>query len=137
MFLSQEVFRAALEREQKRHVRFTTEYALVCIDITALVHHGNEHQNATMSIRKKIIHKAIDALTRAGRDIDIKGWYTRDTVLGIIFTEISPDSQSTLVSKIRNALHEVFTQRECTCITTTVYGPEDLAAFPVEATNGM
>ena len=98
-FLSQELFLRMLLVERKRSERSGRAFALMLLQSAKLLRNGN---HSTLS-------KVIYALANSTRDTDTKGWYEEHTTLGIIFTELGPNTDGksvadALLSKVTKAL---------------------------------
>ncbi len=117
MFLAQDIFHAALVREQKRLCRFEADFALVRIDIRPLYHEKNSSHLVAKLRRTHIQKKAIGAVVKATRDIDIKGWYKKSEIIGVLFTEIVSCHEKVLVSKVKNSLSDSFGENKATAVT--------------------
>jgi lipopolysaccharide/colanic/teichoic acid biosynthesis glycosyltransferase len=95
------LFMKMLCLERNRAERSGRQLVLMLVKSQSLLKHG-EHTDAT-----KKIHQA---LWRATRETDIKGWYREGSVLGVIFTEI-PLTETAVVQilsrKVNQALSAV------------------------------
>lgn len=52
------------------------------------------------------------ALGSSTREIDVKGWYRQDKLIGIICTDVGKGGSTPVVTKIKNKLNMYFDQRE-------------------------
>jgi lipopolysaccharide/colanic/teichoic acid biosynthesis glycosyltransferase len=91
-------FNEMLSIERKRTERSRKPFLLVLIDISKLGR-GDGRTDATIRIS--------EALSSSTREIDIKGWYTYDSVIGIIFTEIDGLEKDVMRDKIAGNLAHV------------------------------
>jgi len=98
-FLSEEEFLHRLELEQRRTERSRRPFVLVLLESRSLFKPGDERA-ASHEIRR--------ALARSIRETDIRGWYTRESAIGLIFTEVQatedPEIGSVLARKVRQLL---------------------------------
>jgi lipopolysaccharide/colanic/teichoic acid biosynthesis glycosyltransferase len=117
-----ESFARLLGLERKRTHRSQRPFLLMLLDLRRLLQ-GRQHQ------RSKLVKNVIKSLQLCSRQTDITGWYTRDTVIGIIYTEIS--DAATAVDKILERVHAALQgpltlqQINAILISTYVYPPED------------
>lgn len=79
---SEVLFNSILNLEQKRSERSGLPFMLMLLDIQGLVSNDNGNCNA---LKDKMLY----ALRRSTRDIDQRGWYVQDYVMGVIFSELS------------------------------------------------
>jgi len=49
-----------------------------------------------------VLQKVVLALSRSTRDTDLKGWYERDSIIGVILTEIDPANIGTALNAVHN-----------------------------------
>src|SRR3990172_10934997 len=56
--------------------------------------------------KSKIIRDVMSALLSSTRETDIKGWYRHDSIIGVIFTEISNLDMDSIEQKILSKLYE-------------------------------
>ncbi len=93
---SQELFRDLLVLERKRAERSKHQLFFVALDI----------KDALTSTRTdiEVVGAVIKAITKATREIDIKGWYENPVCIGIIYTEVSIDACEQILNKIRHEL---------------------------------
>ena len=56
--------------------------------------------------KSKIIRDVISALLSSTRETDIKGWYRHNSIIGVIFTEISNLDMDSIEQKILGKLYE-------------------------------
>jgi lipopolysaccharide/colanic/teichoic acid biosynthesis glycosyltransferase len=98
-FLDQELFTMMLRLERKRTERSQRRFVLMLLESGNLLKAG-ENQHA--------LDKVVAALAHSTRETDFKGWYKRDFVIGIIFTEVGAAEGNSianaLLKKVTNAL---------------------------------
>lgn len=99
---SEEFFLHTLVLERKRTERSGRPFMLVFLDVGEILS-GDGDKPAEV-----IVEMLARGLSASTRDIDIKGWYRRDSVLGIICTEVTKALREPVVAKIRKRLLAVF-----------------------------
>ena len=62
--------------------------------------------------KSKIIRDVTSALLSSTRETDIKGWYRHDSIIGVIFTEISNLDMDSIEQKILSKLYETVESSE-------------------------
>jgi lipopolysaccharide/colanic/teichoic acid biosynthesis glycosyltransferase len=100
--LSEEAFRRMISIERKRSERSQRPFVLLLID-TGRSQSGDK--------QARVLLDMLSALQGATREIDITGWYTTNSVAGVMFTEIVLDNDnkevlSTILSRIGALLRE-------------------------------
>ena len=87
--LDEESFERVISLETKRSERSQRIFLLMLLDISRVLN-GDKDQQA--------VGKILSALSLAIRETDVAGWHKNGAVVGILFTEISGDSRSSIVS---------------------------------------
>ena len=100
--LSEEAFRRMISIERKRSERSQRPFVLLLID-TGRSQSGDK--------QARVLLDMLSALQGATRETDITGWYTTNSVAGVMFTEIVLDNDnkevlSTILSRIGAFLRE-------------------------------
>jgi lipopolysaccharide/colanic/teichoic acid biosynthesis glycosyltransferase len=100
--LSEEAFRRMISIERKRSERSQRPFVLLLID-TGRSQSGDK--------QARVLLDMLSALQGATRETDITGWYTTNSVAGVMFTEIVLDNNnnavlSTILSRIGSLLRE-------------------------------
>ena len=100
--LSEEAFRRMISIERKRSERSQRPFVLLLID-TVRSQSGDK--------QARVLLDMLSALQGATRETDITGWYTTNSVVGAMFTEIVLDNDnnavlSTILSRIGALLRE-------------------------------
>jgi lipopolysaccharide/colanic/teichoic acid biosynthesis glycosyltransferase len=93
--LSEEIFHRMISLERKRSERSQRPFVLLLID-TGQNHAASEKQG-------RVLLDMLFALQGATRETDVTGWYTTNSVVGVMFTEIVLDNNavlSTILSRI-------------------------------------
>jgi len=108
--LNQEAFRRMISLERKRTERSRKPFLLMLLDMG---------DNLPSEKNGKTLGTIISALSVTTRETDVTGWYTNDCVVGVMFTEISVEDRSAILSTIitrvsdtlrRNLTFEQFNQ---------------------------
>lgn len=99
--LTEETFHSMLALERRRAERSRKPFILMLLDAEALFTSQNSD---------RLLQQLTKAILASTRETDLVGWYKQDTILGVIFTEVSlagkdPVTQ-VLLAKVLNALHE-------------------------------
>lgn len=100
----EDYFRDMLRLERKRTERSARPFLLMSIDISGI---GDE-------CRKKIVKKIADQLSCTTRETDVKGWYSNESVIGILFTEPGERNETTnntILRRIKTSLSAVLEQQ--------------------------
>jgi exopolysaccharide biosynthesis polyprenyl glycosylphosphotransferase len=114
---SEEYFQERLSLERKRTERSEKPFVLMLLNIEKII-----RNDAKREILKKITH----TLFSVTREIDIKGWFEHDSIIGIIFIEINGTDKNGLKEKIVNHLRTVLDDEQVAKIEITCYlFPED------------
>jgi len=98
--LSEEAFQRLISLERKRSERSQRPFVLLLIE-TGRSLPGEKNGRVLLDM--------LTALQVATRDTDVTGWYRKDSVVGVMFTEIMLDNDlvlSTILSRIGSALRE-------------------------------
>src|SRR5437764_1312314 len=92
--LGEDIFRRMISLERKRSERTQRPFVLLLID--------TGHKLPTQK-NGRILLDILSALQAATRETDVMGWYEPNSVVGVMFTEITPDNNlilSTILSRI-------------------------------------
>jgi lipopolysaccharide/colanic/teichoic acid biosynthesis glycosyltransferase len=98
--LSEEAFRRMISQERKRSERSQRPFVLLLID-TGRSQPGDKQD--------RVLLEMLSALQVATRETDVTGWYTTNSVVGVMFTEIVLDNNavlSTILSRIGALVRE-------------------------------
>src|ERR1039458_1541100 len=98
--LSEEAFRRMISLERKRSERTQRPFALLLIDAGC---------SQLCDKQGRVWLDILSALQGAIRETDVTGWYTTNSVVGVVFTEIVLDNNpvlSTILSRIRALLRD-------------------------------
>lgn len=111
----EDYFNELLRIERKRTERSKKPFLLVLVDISDLA----------WTDRDSLLHNVCSVLFKSTREIDVKGWYKHDAVLGILFTELagvgeSADlARSNILQKLRRNLVESTDRKDLERIVVT------------------
>ncbi len=89
--LKAEAFRRTIALERKRSERSRKPFMLLLLDMGD---HPLSEKNG------RILGKILSALLLTTRDTDVAGWYTNDSVVGVMFIEIATGDGSAIVAPI-------------------------------------
>jgi lipopolysaccharide/colanic/teichoic acid biosynthesis glycosyltransferase len=98
--LSEEAFRRMISLERKRSERSQRPFVLLLID---------SGRNLAGDKQGRVLLDMLSALQGATRETDVTGWYTTNSVVGVMFTEIVLDNNavlSTILSRIGALLRD-------------------------------
>jgi lipopolysaccharide/colanic/teichoic acid biosynthesis glycosyltransferase len=117
--LEEDVFHSMLTLERRRAERSRQPFVLMLLDAA--------ERNGSSA---RILLRAIDAVALPTRETDLIGWYKKDAILGIIFTEVATDEKTAIPEilrrKIAAALSENLGAKEAEKIAISVHlFPED------------
>ena len=90
--LPEDLFIRLLSVERKRAERSRRQFVLMLVQL------GRTPQ---IEKRESVFQKVLLALSRSTRETDVRGWYQRDSIIGVILTEIDP----TDINAVLNAVH--------------------------------
>lgn len=120
---SERQFGEQLCLERRRAERSRKPFLLMLIDLQK--HSGGDGV-------AHVIHRVWSSVCTASRDSDIRGWYREETVLGVIFVEINPDSPVSAIevihAKVLAALSQCLNSEELGRLTIRLYLQPDTAA---------
>jgi lipopolysaccharide/colanic/teichoic acid biosynthesis glycosyltransferase len=98
--LSEEAFLRMISLERKRSERSQRPFVLLLIDTG---------RNQPGDKQGRVLLDMLSALQGATRDTDVTGWYTTNSVVGVMFTEIVLDNNavlSTILSRVGTVLRD-------------------------------
>jgi lipopolysaccharide/colanic/teichoic acid biosynthesis glycosyltransferase len=96
-FYDQDYFKELLVLERKRCERSGKQFLLVFVDVAQLLKGPN----------KKEIGKRLSSAARtACREIDIKGWYEKNKVIGLIYVEVDISKVDSIINKLKDKFEE-------------------------------
>jgi lipopolysaccharide/colanic/teichoic acid biosynthesis glycosyltransferase len=95
--LPEDVFLGILCLERKRAERSNKKFLLLLLDVEDASRSGR---------RAEILSGIIEATDAMRRDTDPAGWYKRNSILGIIFTELGALDDTTTLNRLLDRIHE-------------------------------
>jgi lipopolysaccharide/colanic/teichoic acid biosynthesis glycosyltransferase len=101
--LSEELFQRMISLERKRSERTQRPFVLLLIDAGRIL---------PAAENSRVLLEILAALQAATRETDTMGWHAANSVVGVIFTEITLDNKlilSTILARISNALRDQLT----------------------------
>jgi lipopolysaccharide/colanic/teichoic acid biosynthesis glycosyltransferase len=114
--LQEESFHTMLTLERRRAERSRKPFVLMLLDANAVV----EKKTAD-----RLLSRVTSVLLKSTRETDLVGWYEKDVVLGIIFTEICTEGTNAisevLHSKIVSALQGKLSHKAVSSLVITVH----------------
>jgi exopolysaccharide biosynthesis polyprenyl glycosylphosphotransferase len=119
--LSEESFRKTICLERKRTERSRKPFVLMLVDTGDTL--ASERNG-------KVLLQILHALAFATRETDVRGWYTRNLAVGVMFTEITLDEKkqilSTMLDRVNEALRHHLTFEQFSQIKLSFHlFPED------------
>lgn len=116
----QDLFMRILRLERKRTERSHRRFVLMVLESGELLKVGQE----------ETLNKVLNALSKATRDTDLKGWYKHRSAIGVIFTEIAGDDEKPVVmalsNKVSGALYDTLSGEQINEISLSFHVfPED------------
>jgi lipopolysaccharide/colanic/teichoic acid biosynthesis glycosyltransferase len=113
----EETFIEMLAFERKRSERSGKPFVLMTLTIFGI---------RELQSRRDTVRVAVEALSVFGRETDIKGWYRRSSILGVIFMETKNIDTAALRDKIYKKIRVQLTGEQIEAIRITFYTyPED------------
>ncbi|MGD0884048.1 MAG: sugar transferase [Thermodesulfovibrionales bacterium] len=107
-------FNEVLSLERKRTERSRNPFLLMTLSIEKVLHNGKKDE---------FIKRVSKALFSCTREIDIKGWYRYDALIGVIFTEMDNDKsdKDIMKEKVYSRLHHLLSEKELDDIEISFY----------------
>ncbi|MBD3315001.1 MAG: sugar transferase [Chitinivibrionales bacterium] len=112
-------FKSLLSAERKRTERTSRSFVLSLVDVRGL---WDEFGKDGIGRSAEMMDTLVEALHRRSRDIDIKGWYRQDKLIGIIYPETDKGIQPVLEGKLKDALVETIGDHFHSHVGVTWYG---------------
>jgi len=95
--LNEETFHRMVSLERKRTERSGNPFLLMLLDTGEVAHAGRD---------SKSLNKIVSALTVTTRETDVVGWYRDGSVVGVMFTEISIEDRTAILSIMMTRVSE-------------------------------
>jgi hypothetical protein len=96
-YCSEEYFQRMLILERKKSKRSGRPFMLILLDIGKLL-------NAKREEKEAVFHRVLSALDSSTREIAIKGWYIRDSIIGIIYRDVYRKDYDSVIGKLSSGL---------------------------------
>jgi exopolysaccharide biosynthesis polyprenyl glycosylphosphotransferase len=122
-FFGEADFNAMIRRERERTERSKKPFLLALLDIKEFDKHKG---------RTKVMERIAYSLCAHSRSIDLKGWYKRSAVFGVLFTEVgttAEDAKERLSDRVWRALSEALRPDELQKVHISLH------AYPEEPQN--
>lgn len=105
--LSEEAFHRMMSIERRRTARSRKSFLLMLLDMGEASASRNSRQS---------LHQVLSTLSRMLRETDVTGWYKEDSVVGVMFTEITLEDESsipaTLMTRVTQMLRSQLTPHQ-------------------------
>ncbi len=98
--------------ESKRTERSGRNFLLVLLDVHKLLKKKNSNE---------LLRKLTSVLYNTTREIDVKGWYKQDNIIGVIYTEISGIQNELVKKKIRDNINKTLDPEDTAMIAVSSY----------------
>jgi lipopolysaccharide/colanic/teichoic acid biosynthesis glycosyltransferase len=95
--LHEEMFHRMVSLERKRTERSRKPFLLMLVDSGESMTSGHD---------SKMLAKIVSALNLTTRETDVIGWYQADSVVGVMFTEISVEDRAAILSTMMTRVSE-------------------------------
>jgi lipopolysaccharide/colanic/teichoic acid biosynthesis glycosyltransferase len=95
--LVENVFHSMLTLERRRAERSRKPFVLMLLDA-----------NLEKGAAEEILREAVDIVVASKRETDLTGWYKKDAILGIIFTEVTLDGEFPITETLRAKIETAF-----------------------------
>ena len=106
---SEEYFQQRLIREREQTEKSGSHFMLVLLDV-------GEVFNKQWGDKADLLQKMCSALNASTREIDLKGWYLKNTLIGIIFPDIYKSDKSVVIDKIRQEINSFLEPLEAAAV---------------------
>ena len=95
--LNEEAFHRMISLERKRTERSRKPFLLMLLDM------GNGLRSEK---NEKALDKILSALSLATRETDVTGWYKKNSVVGVMFTELGAEDRNSILSTMMTRVSE-------------------------------
>jgi lipopolysaccharide/colanic/teichoic acid biosynthesis glycosyltransferase len=96
-FYDEDYFKELLVLERKRCERSGKQFLLVFIDVSALL---------KGAYKKDIARKISSAVRTSCREIDVKGWYEKNQIIGLLYVEVNVLKVDSIINKLKDNFAE-------------------------------
>jgi hypothetical protein len=106
-YCSEEYFQRMLTLERKRSKRSGRPFMLILLDIGKLLKGKREEKQI-------VLNRLVSALDSSTSEIDVKGWYVRDSIIGVICQDVNKEDRDSVSGKLSDELDKGrwFTKKE-------------------------
>jgi hypothetical protein len=91
-------FQRMVSLERRRATRSQKSSLLMLIDMS---------ESATASVQRRSLQKILSVMQKTTRETDITGWYKENSVVGVMFTEITFADHDSMPPAMMSRLHNV------------------------------
>jgi hypothetical protein len=91
-------FHRMMSIERRRTSRSNTSFLLMLLDLG---------QRSTVGESRTCLRRILSAMPRITRETDIAGWYKENSIIGVMFTEITFDDQNSIPPTMLSRVHEM------------------------------
>ncbi|MBD3343468.1 MAG: sugar transferase [Chitinivibrionales bacterium] len=118
---SEHYFHEMLTLERKRSERTRKQFMLMMLDIRGLVseHKGKDPLDKMADIL--CVGRIVTLLDGASRETDIKGWYKKNQVIGLLYTETTGTNEKVMIDKVRSCLMTELDERQIELINISCF----------------
>ena len=95
--LNESAFHRVISLERKRSERSRKPFLLMLLDMGDGLYSDNN---------EKALDKVLSALSLSTRETDVTGWYKKDAVVGVMFTEFGEDDRKTILTTLMTRVSE-------------------------------
>jgi lipopolysaccharide/colanic/teichoic acid biosynthesis glycosyltransferase len=129
-FFDQDYFKELLILERKRCERSGKKFLLVFINVASLLAGPN---------KKEIAKKISSAARTSSREIDIKGWYEKNRVIGLIYIEVDISKVDSIINKLKDRFAEEMPSEEFIqpAITYVIFPQDKNVEFDKDETTSI
>lgn len=111
VFYNESYFHNMVTRETNRTYRLKSSFLLILIDISELMKQIEQVEAIEWIARSRAIDKLVKMLHDSTREVDIKGWFCENKVIGIICTDTELNSHAVVFDKLREKLFQTIDKR--------------------------
>jgi len=105
-------FQLMLTLEKKRIERSKEKFLLMLIDINKIF---------TKKSMPVTVKRLIKTLFECTREVDIKGWYAKNRIIGIIYPDVNEAHIGAIMKKISNTIHQTLIPEDIACISISCF----------------
>jgi hypothetical protein len=98
-YSSEEYFERMLILERLKSLKTGKPFMLILLNIGKLIK-GKQAEKAF------VLRRLVSVLHSSTRDIDVKGWYMLDSIIGIICKDVKDKHRAKVTGRLKDKLHE-------------------------------